>query len=570
MSPPRKSGRPHATGDAGPPATPVAPSGVRRRALALPAVVFASVVLSLGCASARIRKANELALAAADTRVLEGCYGCLQEARATYARVAGDKHTRQPAAVISRLFETDVLIALREKELALDARAALEQARSLVPRVPPSLEPTRVLDIADAVIADANGLSTKSMGALRRQHATFVKTLDDQLAWLAQAPVTPAVRRYVALAVDCSYSDRRSTSGDTTNTFARRREVPINAPPLIAYRAASCDPADTLALKRVLAAVPAFDEAAYALARSSVWGAGETGGDDAFALLARAHARFPRAPGVTFLTGWLAFSIGDCPEAVRQYDETLAMEPAHERALLQSIVCLTTSLHQDSAAIARATRFIALEPSNIADGYYWRAANRLRRKELDLARSDIEAAKSYARGTDILTLAGVIEHEQDSLAIAESDLRSARALPKGDENCTAAFYLGSVLTKREVWAEAAASFDSAMVCYDQRANDVQAKIDQLRASTRGTAAYRARRIASLEDDLADRRKRYRTSAFNAASMSTRVGNVARADELLAIVADAPELADQVARLREQISRSARQPLAPPIQRIPRR
>jgi tetratricopeptide (TPR) repeat protein len=323
---------------------------------------------------------------------------------------------------------------------------------------------------------------------------------------------------------------------------------------LVAYGAASCDPADTLALKRVLTAVPSFDEAGYALARSTVFGAGETGGGDVLALLARAETRFPRAAGTTFLAGWLNYTMGECGEAIRLYGQTLAIEPAHDRALLQTVMCLTTT-RQDSAAIAGATRFIALETSNIYEGYYWRAANRLRRKELVLARSDIEAAKSRARGTDVLTLAGVIEHEQDSLTIAESDLRSARRLPKGDENCTAAFYLGSVLTKREVWDGAAAVFDSAMVCYDQRANDIMMKIDMVRASTKGSAAFRAKRIAALEEDLADRRKRYYTSAFNAASMSARMGNIARAEELIAIAMNAPELADQVAKLREGIARA---------------
>src|SRR5215211_2115225 len=119
--------------------------------IAAAVIAFAAVSASLGCASARIRKANALALAVADTRVLEGCYGCLRDARATYARVAGDKHTKQPAPVIARLFETDVLLALREKELGLDSRASMDRARALVPRVPASLEPKRVLDIVDAV-----------------------------------------------------------------------------------------------------------------------------------------------------------------------------------------------------------------------------------------------------------------------------------------------------------------------------------------------------------------------------------------------------------------------------------
>src|SRR4051812_19019984 len=129
-----------------------------RRVLLLRSTVLLWAGLSLGCASARIRKANALALAAADTRVLEGCYDCLQDARATYARVAGGKHTKQPAPVIARLFETDVLLALREKELALDSRPSVDRARSIAPRLPASVEAKRVLDIADAVFPDDNGL----------------------------------------------------------------------------------------------------------------------------------------------------------------------------------------------------------------------------------------------------------------------------------------------------------------------------------------------------------------------------------------------------------------------------
>jgi len=318
-----------------------------------------------------------------------------------------------------------------------------------------------------------------------------------------------------------------------------RDHVDHNAPPLLAYRAANCAKSDTLGLKRVLTAVPQFDEAAYALGNVVVWFSGETGGDDARKYYASAYARFPHAAGVTFMSGWLNLNVGDCREAIRYFDETVAMQPEHERAILQTAICQST-LHEDSAAIATTTRFIALETPDIATGYYWRAISRLRRKELEMARSDIELAKARSRAAEVLTAAGIIEFEQADFTIAETDLRGARAAPKGDENCNAGFYLGSVLTKREAWAEAAASYDSAMVCYDDKANVIAAKIEQVRQSRRGSAAFRAKRIASLEADLADRRKRNQTSAFNAASMNARLGNLARAAELLQVAAQSPD------------------------------
>ena len=523
---------------------------------------------SAGCASARIKKANALALAAADSKVLEGCYDCLQDARRTYERLASGKSSKSSPGIVARLFETDVLIALREKELGLDARAAMDRARALAPRVPATFEPNRVLALADHSLPDGNAYPLKVTEALRHNHKPFVDKLDGELVWIEQAPLTPAVRRYIALAVDCSYPDRYKQRGDTTNPLERRREVPINAPPLVAYRAANCAKADTLALKRVLAAVPQFDEAAYALGNAVVWASGETGGDDARKYYASAYARFPRAAGVTFMSGWLNLNIGDCSEAIRYYAETVAMQPEHDRAILQTAIC-QSNLHEDSAAIATATRFVALETPDIAQGYYWRAISRLRRRELEMARSDIELAKARSRGAEILTAAGIIEFEQSDFVVAETDLRGARAAPKGDENCNAGFYLGAVLTKREAWAEAAASYDSAMVCYDDKANLIAAKIEEVRRSRRGSAEFRAKRIASLESDLADRRRRNQTSAFNAASMNARLGNFARAEELLTIAAQSPDLTDQISKLREQLAQATRPTASPPARQIPR-
>src|SRR5215203_4444702 len=105
----------------------------------------------------------------------------------------------------------------------------------------------------------------------------------------------------------------------------------------------------------------------------------------------------------------------------------------------------------------------------------------------------------------------MIEHEQTDYGIAETDLKAARATFEGWKLCGAGFYLGSTLSKRQAWGEAAASFDSAMVCYDDRAQETAAKLEKARASTRGSEAFRARRIATLESDLADRRRRYRTA-----------------------------------------------------------
>jgi hypothetical protein len=69
----------------------------------------------------------------------------------------------------------------------------------------------------------------------------------------------------------------------------------------------------------------------------------------------------------------------------------------------------------------------------------------------------------------------------------------------------------------------------------------------------GRPGRAAARVARLAADSAEHRRSYHTSAFNAASMHARLGEMARAGELLAIAERDPERAEQVARLREAIA-----------------
>jgi tetratricopeptide (TPR) repeat protein len=529
------------------------------RVLALGGLAFA-----LGCASASINRENARALAGAGARVHDGCYDCLLEARTIYARLAGAKtventrKTRTRDSVLVRLFETEILLSLREKELALDSRAALERARALSPRLPAALDANRVLAMVDAVLPDPHGVPPRRMDALRTKHRPFVRTIDDELDWLAKAPLTPAVRHYVSLALDCSYWTRPRGRGAATSRVPRERpQVPPGAPPLIAYRAAICAGQDTTVLTRVRAAVPAFHEAAYYAAQLTAFTSGETGDGEAPLLLEQAYARFPRAPGITFMSGWFNTAIGDCPPAVRYFDETLAIEPEHERAHLERTVCLT-QMHQDSAAIESATRLIALDTRSTAQAYYWRAVNRVRRKELPLARSDIDEAKRRSESDNILTLAGIIEHDQDDLDIAERDLRAARASWRGHKNCTAAWYLASVHRKRSEWRESAGNFESAMACYDTTVIEIGADIARIQAHPKMTAALKARRVEKLVADSVDKRSRYHAAAFNGANLNARAGNFARAEELLAIAARDPALDEPVGKLREELKRAGPQ------------
>ena len=468
----------------------------------------------------------------ADAQVLAGCHDCLREARATYERLAAGGAD----SLRVRLFEAEVLLALREKELALDWSATLARARALAPQLPAALAPARVLAMVDAVLPDPDGASLQQVGLQHRRNLPLLARIPDELAWLATSGYRPAARAYVALALECSNGRRPAAR-------------PADDPPLVAYRASFCARVDTASLRRLHETVPGFVETAYYRAQSATGRAAETGGAEARALFETAYARFPDAPGLTFAYGWLETVVGDCEAAVRRYDETIARAPTHERAWLQRTICLS-ALHQDSATIESATRLIALRSAYSDDGYYWRALSQLRRTELAAARGSADTAKARVRAAHVLTLAGVIEHDQGDLPIAERDLRDALAAPSGPANCTAASYLARVLTRVERWRESAQWFETAMGCFDGKVGQLRARIEELLAGAASTPEYTAARVARLAADSVEQRRSYHTSAYNAASMHARVGEFARAHELLDVAARDTARADVVARLRE--------------------
>jgi hypothetical protein len=350
------------------------PLAVQARAVALLSAL--AMLLVVGCGARTARRADALALAAADAAVRDGCYDCLRRARDVYARLASAK---RGDAVVVRLFETELLLALREKELALDWSASVERARAVAPRLPAVLEPARLLAMVDAVLPDQDGLPQRALGEHRRRIFPYVPRVPREVAWLAGTGYTPAVRAYVTLAVEC-------TTGSRTASRAGAPAPPsVDSSPLVTYRASFCTRVDTAALRRVHEAVPGFVETAYLRGGSATAGDAESGGTEARALFEVAHARFPTAPGLTFAYGWLEMLAGDCDAAIRHYDATIAVQPLHERAWHQRTICLSNQ-RRDSAAIESATRLIALRAVNASEGYYWRAVSRLRRGELVLAR----------------------------------------------------------------------------------------------------------------------------------------------------------------------------------------
>lgn len=506
---------------------------------------LSALLLCTACASAPIRKPDQLALDQADALVRQGCYDCLLEARSTYHRVAVGK--ARPL-VVGRLFEVDVLLALREKELAMDPQPSLDRARALAAELPAALEPLRYLAIAEAVPPDDMGSPRSEDTEFRRARASFIPKINGEMAWLETAGLGLHFRQYLSHAIDCMYL--RRPPGQQPRAWVRRDMV-TDAPPLVAYRIGICDFPNREILQKVRVAEPRFVETAFFLARLEVNAAAQTGKGRPREPLSEAYARFPRSSSVTYLFGNYNQLSGDCQEALRFYDETLALKPLHENALLGRTVCLSY-LKRTDEAIAAATRMIELKPFNLDEAFYWRAWNYHLLKDLPSARRDIDAAKARASNVRIHTLAGVIEHDQDDLDVAERDLIDAKRGMEGTQNCTAPWYLGLVEMKRTRWTESGTHFEDAMRCYERSIAQSELSIAELEANADLDPIFRMRQVANFRAQIDSDRSQQYASAFNAANHYARGGQIPKARVLIEVAARDPGLAERIAALKKMI------------------
>jgi tetratricopeptide (TPR) repeat protein len=507
---------------------------------------LAWLVVSVGCASVPIRKADLGALAQADRLVLEGCYDCLLDAQAIYARVAVG---RARPLVVTRLFETDLLITLREKELALASSGAWTRARALAKELPSTIDAARYLAIVEAVPPDDVGWSRRQATEFRRAHGGFGAKVAGEVAWLRTPGLSEPVRQYLTLAIGCLYPDIRRP-GVPERLGAIDTSAPAGAPPLVAYRAGICR---NLALKmkeieQVHSDVPRFAETSYFLGRLAEAVAKQAGPGHARELLGEAYGRFPKSSSVTYIFGHFNQLIGDCRAALRYYDETVALVPDHENALLGRVVCLTYLKRTDDA-IEAATHMIEVRTDNIAQAYYWRAWNRRFQKAFDPAREDIEHAKALQSTPEIHTLAGMIEYDQDALDPAQFDLQVARSMSGGDRACDAMWYLGLVHMKRERWGTSAGQFEDAMGCYQKNVDQDEAGLKEMERRTDLEDDFRNAQIAGFQAALKEDRGQQYAAAFNAANHYARAGDREKAKGLVEIAANDPGLAGVVRELR---------------------
>ena len=461
----------------------------------------------------------------ADELVRQGCYDCLLEAKAEYQRRAA---TSPPA--LNRLFEVDLLLALREKELALDPDATLNHAASLVPKLP-SLPADRILSVVKVLPSDATARrALPPTAAVQQELAAAISALE-------ASAFSSVFKSYVKLSVQCGRL-----------TVDPGASAPVDDVPLLAYRRAVCEnPIRVEPLRAARKSVPLFVETSFFLGRAAMASLFRSDGKEARELFEEAYARFPNSPSIAFDFGNLYQAINDCRRADTLFSRALELRPGHEEARLGRTIC-RTYLSRNEEAIADATVLIDAAASNRGDAHYWRAWNRRRIAQLDAARADIDRARTLRYNARILTLAGMIEYDQRDFNSAREDLQRARQMDARE--CEAPWYLGLVEYSVDAWAPSANGFAAAADCYDMLVKDSERLKAEMAARTDVSEEFRAAQLAGFDAAIREDSIQRSAAELNAAINYGRAADLPNATIYMKRAAADPQRSAAVEDLRQ--------------------
>ena len=383
------------------------------------------------------------------------------------------------------------MLTLRAKELGLPYDEWLAAARTAAAAEP---ERAGLVEIIEAIPLDPlSGARDEILLRLapRMRGAAAATWLDS----LETASVSPAVRRYLELALRCSGAG----SPEKPDAALPPEVLEI---PVVRFRLGMCGNAYAHHLRALREGDPEFIEVDYPLGRYARQIVPYPDLDEAIRRLDAAAKALPASPAIATSLGDTLESIDEWTSALRAYDAAIALVPDHPDALRGRLVSLS-NLNEHVPAIETATRMMQGR-WYLRDAYYWRAWNHLQLDNLNDARADGDRMKSLGVNSRIYLLSGLIDWRLRRLESAEVEFEQSIAMDGGQ--CEAATFLGGVRNERGKSPEALAAFTFAKPCWELTITLRRESIKVLQASN-APEAYKIREITRHERGIAQAEKR---------------------------------------------------------------
>jgi tetratricopeptide (TPR) repeat protein len=506
---------------------------------------IAFVLLLSGCAARGPSPQLVAEMAKAKALLSEGCYTCLTESLAIYEKQLAAKKPMIGAR--EGAFDAAILIALREKELAIPSDASMAKARSLV-------TPLRqqVLDAAELVIGDTTALDPEQRALFTGRNGVPALELDNpKRRALDAAPQTDLAAKYVGLSMDCE-QPKLIEGVDAPLLAAQWSGVP-----LMLFRLSICGRPKGPLPGDLRAANPKWTDTLFWEGRRAL--APSIGQEIDFPLAlgyyGQGRTAFPTSVMLTMAFANTSLSAEEFEGALAGFDDVIKTQPMHRDALngrMQSLSYLMR--HED--AIAAATRLLDLGTWHISDANYWRAWNRYQIKGYDAAWVDVENAIKGLSNGRVFMLAGLIAYARKDLPIAVQ--RFDRAYEVDSSQCDATWMSGLVSIDQNEFGIAAPKFTRGMSCFVKAAAALRKDRTRLEQAIqqRGTPATARdqRTLDRLQRDADNAEEKSAQSAFNGAGCYARIGMKTDALTLVAVAVAHPKMNEKAVALKAAIEK----------------
>lgn len=483
-------------------------------------------------------------MAKAESLQSQGCYTCLKESLAIFEKLRTAKVP--PGGLAEKMFDTALLIAIREKELGIPAEAAWSKAKSLV-------VPSRqlVFDAAELIIGDTSGLDPEQRALLTGRNRPALDPDNPKRRALDALPPTDLTAKYVGLAIDCE-QQKLIESVDVKALTAR-----YDGSPLIQFRLSTCGRPGAPNVSALRQADPRWADTLYWEARREMVASLGQAIDlsKVVGLYAQGREAFPASLMLTIAWANTSLAAEEFESALSGFDDVLKSYPTHRDAMNGKMQAQSYLLrHHD--AIATATRILELGTWNIPDANYWRAWNRYQIKEYDSAWEDVENATRGLSNSRVYMLAGLIAYARKTLQTAVD--RFDTAFASDASACDAVWMSGLVSIDMNELTIAAPKFARSMTCFVSAASGLRQERARLDAAIqrRGTPATSRdqRNLDRLQKDAETADLKSAQSAFNGSQCYARSGNKSLALNLIDVAIAHPEMREKAEAMKTAIQK----------------